>query len=39
MSKKYTKEELERMINSKNWVDRAVVARQGYGLDRLINDK
>ena len=38
MSKKYTKEELERMINSNKWRDRLEVAKQGYGLDKLIND-
>ena len=39
MSKKYTKEELERMINSSDCVDRLEVAKQGYGLDKLIDDK
>ena len=39
MSKKYTKEELERMINSSDCVDRLEVAGQGYGLDKLINDE
>ena len=27
------------MINSSEWRDQLEVAKQGYGLDRLVNDK
>ena len=33
----YGKEELERMINSEDPLDRYEAAEQGYGLEQLIN--
>ena len=27
------------MINDSNWTVRAEIARNGYGLDKLVNDK
>ena len=32
-------EELEKMLNNKDFRVRIIVARKGYGLDRLINDE
>lgn len=35
----YSKEQLEKMVNSRIISDRCEAASQGYGLERLVNDK
>ena len=37
--KKYIEDNIEDLINDEDWHVRSEVAKQGYGLDRLVNDK
>ena len=35
---KFTEEELEELVKSEDTYDRVTAAKQGYGLDVLVND-